>query len=347
MARPIHILNAYSSVYHEESGPVFFTSFSILPDGSQLAVGYSTGAILMYSGSMLRASDPAAGLGPQGPTLLLVSHRYPVSGLHFTELMPGRDRDRRLRLFAVFDADFGSGLASVDGSETTFHKPPEPSIDGEDISQAGTIVFDTSMVMSSVGAYIHIPSQRHRVKVLDDRGAIRGCSSSNRGTNELVIGRQEAVYNYSVEDRGGALAVFGEKVGVCSVGRYTLLASAEERTITAQSAGLSASMNETKARKVSINIYDLKNKMIVGTSKKYQLPMNEHILFIINDGGTAYIITSSWSLIRFREKETSRKLEVLLSSKPPLYSQAILLAGEEQLDPAEIMKLYKVQALSL
>lgn len=34
---------------------------------------------------------------------------------------------------------------------------------------------------------------------------------------------------------------------------------------------------------------------------------------------------------------------LLNQSSPPLYSLAIMLAAEEQLEPAEIMKLYKVQ----
>ena len=43
-------------------------------------------------------------------------------------------------------------------------------------------------------------------------------------------------------------------------------------------------------------------------------------------------------------QDTRRKLDVLLTAaKPPLYSLAILLAAEEQLDPVEIMSLYKVK----
>jgi len=43
-------------------------------------------------------------------------------------------------------------------------------------------------------------------------------------------------------------------------------------------------------------------------------------------------------------QDTHRKLDVLLNqSSPPLYSLAIMLAAEEQLEPAEIMKLYKVR----
>jgi hypothetical protein len=95
--------------------------------------------------------------------------------------------------------------------------------------------------------------------------------------------------------------------------------------------------------KPTVNVYDLKNKFICGTTKKYYLPLGERVLFTLSDGGMAYLVTSSWNLIRFREKEVTRKLDVLLTQvKPPLYSLAITLAAEEQLEAQEIMKLYKV-----
>ena len=54
----------------------------------------------------------------------------------------------------------------------------------------------------------------------------------------------------------------------------------------------------------------------------------------------SYVITSSWSLLRFTEKDTNNKLEVLL--RKSLFPLAITLAGEEQQDVADIMKLYKL-----
>ena len=99
-----------------------------------------------------------------------------------------------------------------------------------------------------------------------------------------------------------------------------------------------------KPKRPTVNIYDLKNKIICGTLKKYNLPLNEKVLFVLNDGGLVYLITASGSIIRFREKDTHRKLDVLLNqTSPPLYSLAIMLAAEEQLEPSEIMKLYKVR----
>ena len=47
-------------------------------------------------------------------------------------------------------------------------------------------------------------------------------------------------------------------------------------------------------------------------------------------------------MIRFTEKSTASKLDVLL--KKALYPLAISLAAEEQSDPTDIMKLYKLYA---
>lgn len=54
----------------------------------------------------------------------------------------------------------------------------------------------------------------------------------------------------------------------------------------------------------------------------------------------AYIITSSWSLIRFTEKDITSKLDVLL--RKSLYPLAITLATEESCDIGDIMKIYQL-----
>lgn len=74
----------------------------------------------------------------------------------------------------------------------------------------------------------------------------------------------------------------------------------------------------------------------------YLLPLGDTIRMVLSDGGVAYVITSSWSLIRFREKDTASKLEVLL--RKSLYPLAISLAAEEQSDVSEVMRLYKMYA---
>jgi hypothetical protein len=73
-----------------------------------------------------------------------------------------------------------------------------------------------------------------------------------------------------------------------------------------------------------------------------QLPGEERIRSVINDGGTCYILTSSHSLIRFREKDTATKLDLLV--KKSLYPLAISLAAEERSSVSDIMRLYRQHA---
>ncbi len=340
MSRPLQVLNA-------TAGDNVLTSFAVLSDATQIAVGFDSGTVLLFSGMFLKENTQGR---PPAPIALLPRHKYQVTGLHFCELAITKNNERRIRLFAVLDG-------ASDETETS-QKPAEPSILGEDPSNAGMLVFDTSVVMNSAGTGF-APAARHPTKVLDERGAAAKCSSLMKGTSELVVGRGEAVYNYSVEDRGGALAIFGEKLCVCAVGRYTLVVSVDEKPAAAPApnagpglalstggavVATAAAGESGKPRKPNVNIYDLKNKIICGTTKKYQLPVGEKIVFALHDGGCVYLVTSSWSLVRFREKDTSRKLEMLLEiSKPPLYSLAIMVAAEEQVETAEIMKLYKVR----
>lgn len=283
------------------------TAFAVLPDASQIAVGTTSGTLLLYSGAFLKETLAARHSSPQ---VLMQSHGCPISALHFCELSSTKPNDKRVRLFAVMDTTKGpaEGLPI-----------PEPSYspeDGDDPQSAGICVFDTSMVSSAAGL---VPAQRRAPHLLDERGAQPGCSSFMNDTKELVIGREEGVFSYSVEDRGGAAAFEGEKQCICAVGRYVLVACIDE-----------------KSKRTSVTIYDLRNKFIGMHST---LPAGEKVAMVLQDGGISYVITSNWSLVRFRERDTSAKLEVLL--RKSLYPLAISLAAEEQSEVAEIMKLYK------
>lgn len=72
-------------------------------------------------------------------------------------------------------------------------------------------------------------------------------------TKELVVGRDDGVFSYSVDDRGGAAGFDGTKQCVVSIGRYILVAVQDERT-----------------GRTTITIYDLRNK--VGIPYPYPIP---------------------------------------------------------------------------
>jgi hypothetical protein len=208
--RPLHVLNATVN-------DAIATSFAVLHDGQQIAVGYDNGAVILFAGKYLQevSSTP---IRNSAFTTLLSSHAYPCSSLHFCEVASKRTADRRIRLFAVMDVpdapltDLSQDRAGEQG--TVFSRPPDPGINGEDPKYAGVLIFDTSLVTGG-GADLSGPP-KHAVRVLDERGAPPRCATFMRGQSELVVARNEAVYNYSVEDKGGALAIPGDKLCICS-----------------------------------------------------------------------------------------------------------------------------------
>lgn len=334
MVRPLYKLNATIS-------DGYVTSFAVLHDGTEIAVGYSTGKILLFTGFFLRENSQGKTVAP---AVIHPSHFAPVSSLYFCEIGSGYGDDRKVKLFAVMNTPETVGEDNKPAVDTL--------IEQEDIQHAGIIVFDTSITLNA-GKGTIILSPREDAKALDAKGSSPLCASFMKTTSELVISRNEAVYTYTIEDRGGALAIFGEKLAMVTVGRYTLVVSVEEKPTVAtnnsnNNNNSNYNQNEmTKSNKLLVTVYDLKNKFICGTSKKYYLPPNEKVAQIFSDGGMAYILTTNSNLFRFREKDVNRKLDVLLNQvKPPLYSLAITLAGEEQLEAQEIMKLYKVSWFS-
>lgn len=290
-------------------------AFAVMPDGSQIAIGFTSGAVLVYTGQFLKESNGR----PPSASVLMGRYAFPVAQLFFCEKTASTksgasNSDRQIRLFTVFDTE------SV--NEATGVKIlPSSAADAASASAGptGIIVFDVSLTISSTGA-VFASGSRRPVHSLDERGATRMCASYVKDQRELVVGREEGVFSYSVEDRGGAAGFEGIKQCVTSVGRYILVASLVEKT-----------------KRNNINIYDLRNKFI---SFSGQIAAGEKIVLIMHDGGSAYVLTSSNMLFRYREKDTANKIEVLL--KKALFPLAIALASEEHTDLSEVMKLNKL-----
>lgn len=334
MNRPIQVINATTS------GESVLTSFAVTLDGNEIAVGYSNGRVVLYPGPFFKDSTQSR---PGAPTVLFQpNHGAPVSSLYFCEFTSKSQDERKVKLFVVLDTKEDE----VDDEMTRaslMNKPAgmELGVEVEDINKAGIVVFDTSYTFANPSKNSVVLAPRADPKALDNRGAPALCTSFMKTTGELMVSRNEALFTYTVEDRGGALAIFGEKLCLSAVSRYTMVVSIDDKPIPLE--GGNSSNAAVKPRKPNVNIYDLKNKIICGTTRKYTLPANDRVLFVLSDSGMVYLVTTSLTMIRFREKDVNRKLDVLLNQvKPPLYSLAIMLAGEEQLEASEIMKLYKM-----
>lgn len=133
------------------------------------------------------------------------------------------------------------------------HRPSEVSAE-----IGGIVVYDVTMTPISGS----LSPSRRAPAVLDERGASRLCSCYVKDTKELVVGRNEGIFSYSVEDRGGAVGFEGEKQCVSAVGRYILVASLDEKT-----------------KRNNITVYDLRNKFI---SFSGQIAAGEKVCELMN-----------------------------------------------------------------
>lgn len=119
-------------------------------------------------------------------------------------------------MFTVFDTDIpvsNDQLLSISASTMQ-----EQNLNNDEVG--GILVFDVSTVQNAVTGNVNLLSNRQPQVVLDERGAAKLCSCYSKETKELVIGRNEGIFSYSVEYRGGASAFEGDKMCVCAVGRY-------------------------------------------------------------------------------------------------------------------------------
>ena len=98
------------------------------------------------------------------------------------------------------------------------------------LAEGGVFVFDTSVTVSVHSGGITVssdPASREPVTVLDDRGAGLYCSSLMNSTSELLVGRAEGVFSYSIDDRGAAAGFEGDKQCVATIGSYVLVAASD------------------------------------------------------------------------------------------------------------------------
>ena len=115
MMKPMHVLNCH--IYMKD---ISITSFAVLSDGCQLAVGYSSGTIILFTGNFIRENSSQMRATSQSTQItLLPSHKFPVSSLYFCEVQVSKTHqqhtiDRRIRLFAVMDTT--SSSSSTNGS---------------------------------------------------------------------------------------------------------------------------------------------------------------------------------------------------------------------------------------
>ncbi|KAL2932889.1 Vacuolar protein-sorting-associated protein 11-like protein [Bienertia sinuspersici] len=169
---------------------------------------------------------------------------------------------------------------------------------------------------SSVSLF-NLQYQPAKRQTLDQIGcASKSVAMSDR--SELIVGRPEAVYFYEDDGRGPCWAFEGEKKFVGWFRGYLICVIADQRST-----------------KNTLNIYDLKNRLIA-----HSATVNE-VSHMFCEWGNIILVMADKSAICVGEKDMESKLDVLF--KKNLYSVAINLVQTQQADAAataEVLRKY-------
>ncbi|KAJ7960261.1 vacuolar protein sorting 11 [Quillaja saponaria] len=148
-----------------------------------------------------------------------------------------------------------------------------------------------------------------------------GCSANSVTMSdrlELIIGRPEAVYFYEIDGRGPCWAFEGEKKFLGWFRGYLLCVIADQRS-----------------GKNTLNIYDLKNRLIAHSV------LVKEVSYLLCEWGNIILIMTDKSALCIGEKDMESKLDMLF--KKNLYTVAINLVQSQQADAAataEVLRKY-------
>ncbi|CAM9660205.1 unnamed protein product [Pylaiella littoralis] len=311
--------------------PPRLTAFAVTLDASQVACGFSDGTALLLQGDLARSPL----LPPPAPLLIQPGEENPsaVTALHFSKGQRGK----------------GGGSSST--SSSTLAQPK--LLVGYDLVDGGGARAIPSP--GSLGLLSYDTRTDAEPLVLDELGCREGCSAFGQSTQardgEMVVGREDGVYFFSPEDRGGAAGFEGRKKHVGCLWNYILVVSEDARS-----------------GRNTINVYDMRNKLV---AFHVLLPQGQAVRRIScqgerydpNAGGTgpanallgigggagsvggsreglAFILTDTGALLRLRERDTTSKLELLFRKN--LYPMAISLAYASDHDVSEILEIYRM-----
>jgi len=169
------------------------------------------------------------------------------------------------------------------------------------------------------GATLAPPPMPEEVQ-LDFIGAGFNCTSATED-GEVIVGTQPAVFFWKDEDKRQCLAFDGNKVLLHWFRGNLVVVMAHP-----------APPGDERKDIHELTIYDTRNKLIAFQDNKIGKISN-----VAFEWGSAFVFTSDGKMYELVEKDTQSKLESLF--KKNLYSVAITLAQNSQLDPAAIASI--------
>ncbi|XP_065843977.1 vacuolar protein sorting-associated protein 11 homolog [Oscarella lobularis] len=179
-------------------------------------------------------------------------------------------------------------------------------------------------VATSSGVYSYYIS-RGRRNVLDEIGCDIGhCVLSDESSNcQFVIGRNEAVHFYDVEDKGPCFGLEGGKSILHWFKSFLIIVYLDTR----QRGPSGKTVHQ-------LTIYDIRNKYVA-----YSAPFPD-VQAVLSEWGALYVISGQdRKLFRLEEKSVNNKLEILF--KKNQYEMAINLARNQRYDVDGLVDIFR------
>jgi tetratricopeptide (TPR) repeat protein len=167
------------------------------------------------------------------------------------------------------------------------------------------------------------------VELDDSSGCENGCCAlSNEG--DFVTATKNGIWFYKPEGKGSCFAFEGKKIMVDWFRTYLVVVSCD--------------LNRTNNIQQTVNIYDLKNKLIAFKFSSEKLQVSH----ILQEWGKLFILSSETGsdgtlkqvMHQLEEKDIQTELEMLCQKN--LYTTAINLANNQQLDPNYVVEIYRI-----
>ncbi|KAK9766623.1 Vacuolar protein sorting-associated protein 11, variant 2 [Basidiobolus ranarum] len=212
------------------------------------------------------------------------------------------------------------------------HECPEP-ITGLEFREEGKTVV---LFIVTTNQTISCNTTNKEVKlILDDHGAALGCSTLSEPNNDLIVGRDEAIYFYGPDGRGPCFAYEGTKISINWFKNYIIIVSPTRAPTNSSSIGNVYSSASTILSELNqVTIFDVNNKF-----SAFSASITSGVRAVICEWDGVFILSGDGKLFRLEEKDTPTKLEILF--KQNLYMLAIGLARSQKYDESSIAEIYK------
>ncbi|KAK0086649.1 hypothetical protein PV325_013769 [Microctonus aethiopoides] len=176
--------------------------------------------------------------------------------------------------------------------------------------------------------------------VLDNMGCGNNCCvlAETIQDSHFMIGRNDAVYCYTLDGRGPCYAVEGQKIMLDWFRGYLVIVAKESANVSRTTTTISAKPSTIEpippgVDKHMITVLDIQNKFIVFSASMVSIQA------ILSEWGGFFILSGDSKLYHLDEKDLQSKLSLLF--KKNLYDVSIRIAKSQQYDAEGLVDIFR------